>query len=124
MEGNGDQVGESAWLVNFIEGLQYLLGKGFPHGERNFEKGSDALNKGFRKNSPFLMLVDLTDICLKIRRLPGNVLEKDSRKPFDKNLHPFIGQLDQLENFTNRSDGQEILGLGILQVGITQTDTS
>jgi hypothetical protein len=29
-----------------------------------------------------------------------------------------------LENFTNRSDGQEILGLGILQIGITQTDTS
>src|SRR4030042_676054 len=33
MEGNGDQVSESARLVNFIEGLQYLLGKGFPHGE-------------------------------------------------------------------------------------------
>ncbi len=33
MKGNGDQVGESPRLVNFVEGLQDLLGKGFPHGE-------------------------------------------------------------------------------------------
>ena len=78
MEGNSDHVSESPWMINLVESFQYLFRKWLPHGEGNFKKGSNALDKGFREGGPFLMFVDLIDICLEIRGFPGNVLEKNS----------------------------------------------
>ena len=67
------------------------------------------------------MFVDLTDICLEIRGLPGNVLKQNSRKPLQQDLHPSVWQLDQLENFADCSNGKEILGLRIFEIRVTQT---
>jgi len=78
MEGYGDQVRQSPGMVNFIQRLQYFLREGLPHGEGNFKKGSNALNKGFGKDGPFLMFIDLIDIRLEIRGFPDNVLKKNS----------------------------------------------
>ena len=54
----------------------------------------------------------------------GDVLEKDPRKPFHKDLHPFIGQFDQLEDLADRSNGEEVLGLWIFEMRVTLANTS
>jgi hypothetical protein len=54
----------------------------------------------------------------------GDVLEKDSRKPFHEDLHPFIWQLDQAEDLADRSNGEEVPRLGISEIRVTLGNTS
>jgi len=68
------------------------------------------------------MLIDLTDIGLEIRVSRPMFWRRTLDSPSRESSSP-IWQLDQLENFTDRSNGKKILGLGIFKIRVTQADT-
>jgi len=120
---DGHEIRKTARVVYAVEGLQDLVGERFSQGERGLEKGSNALDQGFRQGGPFVRFDDLLDIRPVIGRFQRDVVKKDPRKAFHKDLGSLVRQLDQLDHLADGPYGEKVVGLRIFEGGVPLSDT-